>query len=205
MIENYCEGTVMNKHYKLSIKILAACVVLLALPACHKQDSGNPPTATVGIDLDDSVITGKVKAALLANETVKNLDISVSTHQGVVTLTGFVNSKSQIDIGMDLARGVQGVTTVENQLTVKGALNTVGANIDDNLITTQVKAKLFDDDMTKSFDIAVTTRNGEVQLTGLVDNEYQALHSAHLAQGIDGVKSVLNHMTVKGQSTIAAQ
>ena len=59
--------------------------------------------------MGDTVITGKVKAALLADSNVKGTDISVETNQGDVTLSGTVASQAQIDDALRIARGIDGV------------------------------------------------------------------------------------------------
>lgn len=71
---------------------------------------------TVGEVLDDSAITTKVKAALLAEKDVKSLDIEVKTFNGVVQLSGFVISEWQIAKAGQIASSVSGVKSVRNDL-----------------------------------------------------------------------------------------
>jgi len=72
-----------------------------------------------GQAIDDAAITTSIKAKYLADDTLKGLDISVETQQGVVTLTGSVQSDSAKELATTIAQGVDGVTSVNNQLTVK--------------------------------------------------------------------------------------
>jgi len=74
---------------------------------------------TMGARLDDGITTTKVKAALLADSAVKGTAIEVETQNGIVQLSGFVDSQSQIDRAVQLAQGVQGVQKVDNGLSVK--------------------------------------------------------------------------------------
>ncbi len=74
---------------------------------------------TVGNTVDDSIITGKVKTALLADAQVKSLDISVVTRKDEVQLSGYVDNQAQITRAMDVARGVDGVRRVNNEMSVK--------------------------------------------------------------------------------------
>ncbi|MGA8004596.1 MAG: BON domain-containing protein [Burkholderiales bacterium] len=76
-------------------------------------------TTTVGTEIDDSVITTKVKAALLADPDIKSFDIAVETHKGEVQLSGFVNSQEQIDQAIEIAKKVEGVTNVGNGMSIK--------------------------------------------------------------------------------------
>ena len=73
---------------------------------------------SVGAEIDDGVITTKVKSALLADDTVKGLDINVDTAQGVVRLSGAVDSQTQVDMATQIAKGVEGVKDVQSELTV---------------------------------------------------------------------------------------
>jgi osmotically-inducible protein OsmY len=71
---------------------------------------------TGGEVIDDSSITTKVKSALLAEKDVNSFDIKVKTHGGVVQLSGFVDSKWQIDKAVQVASAVTGVQKVQNDL-----------------------------------------------------------------------------------------
>jgi hyperosmotically inducible protein len=78
-----------------------------------------PATTTVGTEIDDSVITTKVKSALLADPDIKSFDIAVETRKGEVQLSGFVDSQEQIDQAIALAQKVDGVTSVNNAMSIK--------------------------------------------------------------------------------------
>ena len=69
--------------------------------------------------LDDSVITTKVKAAILGEKTLSVAEINVETFKGVVQLSGFVSSLSDMDTAVRLARSVTGVTSVRNVMRLK--------------------------------------------------------------------------------------
>lgn len=89
--------------------------VLTALTAC----SGTPTRESTGQYLDDSVITTKVKAAFVEDKAVNALDIKVVTFKGTVQLSGFANNPQEIDRAVALARNVQGVTSVKNDIRLK--------------------------------------------------------------------------------------
>lgn len=69
--------------------------------------------------VDDSVITGKVKAAILEEPSLKSTEINVETFKGVVQLSGFVSSQSKINTAMATAEHVKGVTSVKNDMRLK--------------------------------------------------------------------------------------
>jgi osmotically-inducible protein OsmY len=86
-------------------------------PSPSTQDEGMGEAT--GQYMDDAAITTKVKAALLANTTLKSLGISVETTEGVVHLTGDVSSNAQKSEAERVAKSVKGVKSVDNRLTVK--------------------------------------------------------------------------------------
>jgi hyperosmotically inducible periplasmic protein len=69
--------------------------------------------------LDDSVITARVKAALLKDPVVSAFAVSVETHKGVVLLSGFVRNDNQARRAAEIASNVQGVVTVKNALAIR--------------------------------------------------------------------------------------
>lgn len=83
---------------------------------------GCSPTPTqqgTGEYIDDSVITTKVKAAILEDPLTKVLEIKVKTFKGEVQLSGFVSSREAMNRAVELARGVKGVTSVKNDMQLK--------------------------------------------------------------------------------------
>ena len=70
--------------------------------------------------VDDSVITAKVKTAVFEDASLKSAEINVETHKGIVQLSGFVRSRADINRAVQVARGVKGVTSVKNDMIVKG-------------------------------------------------------------------------------------
>lgn len=78
-----------------------------------------PKNRTVGVVIDDSVITTKAKAAIFNTPDLKTLQISVETHQGEVTLTGMVDSDAAKMKAEEVVKNVDGVTAVTNNLQVK--------------------------------------------------------------------------------------
>lgn len=75
--------------------------------------------AKAGVAIADTEITAKVKAAIFAEPGLKTLQISVDTVQGVVTLSGSVDTRSISNRAKELAGAVAGVKDVENRLVVK--------------------------------------------------------------------------------------
>ena len=182
----------------------AALAGLIFIAGCNKPPEATgtpPPGTTVGTEIDDSVVTGRVKSALLADPDVKSFDFKVETRKGEVQLSGFADNQAQIDRATAVTRAVAGVTTIENNVSLKGAATTVGNKLDDGIVTTQVRAALLADASVRSSDIAVVTRKGEVQLSGFVDNLTQIDRAIEITRAVAGVKSVENNVNVKGAAT----
>lgn len=178
---------------------LAGLLVIFAA-GCNKPVDTNgtaPATTTVGMEIDDSVLTASVKSALLADPDVKSVDFKVETRKGEVLLSGFVDSQAQIDRANAVAKGISGVKNVLNNATIKESTITVGNTVDDGVVTSRVKAALLGDESTKSRDIAIVTRKGEVQLSGFVDNQQQIDRAIEITRGIEGVSGVSNEMSIK--------
>jgi osmotically-inducible protein OsmY len=103
------------KFLKTLSAVCMAAVVAVAVSACA-------PTAKsegTGGYIDDTVITTKVKSALLADKTIKSTEISVETFKGRVQLSGFVSSSADANRAVQTAHGVAGVKAVENDMRVK--------------------------------------------------------------------------------------
>lgn len=146
-----------------------------------------PSTTTVGTKFDDAVVTASVKSALLSDADIKSFDFKVETRKGVVMLSGFVDNQVQLDRANLLAKGVAGVTSVQNNVTLKSGSTTVGNKVDDTIVTGKVKAALIADEAIKSTDIAVVTRKGEVQLSGFVNSQTQIDRALMIAKAVEGV------------------
>jgi osmotically-inducible protein OsmY len=97
------------------VSTLVAALMLTAVVGCAstaKQES-------TGQYIDDSVITAAVKAAILKEPSLKVAEINVETFKGAVQLSGFVRSADNIVTAMDVARGINGVTSVKNDMRLK--------------------------------------------------------------------------------------
>ncbi len=98
---------------RFSALFLAVMLVSLLGCASTAQKEGT------GEYVDDSVITTKVKAAIFNEPSLKVAEINVETFKGVVQLSGFVSSRADINKAVEVARGVEGVKSVKNDMRVK--------------------------------------------------------------------------------------
>jgi len=105
--------TPMLSRRLLLSSFAVASVALLA--AC----AGSPRTESTGEYVEDSVITTRVKAAILAEPSLRSMEINVETFKGRVQLSGFVNSQADIDRTVAMVRGMSGVSSVKNDMRLK--------------------------------------------------------------------------------------
>jgi hyperosmotically inducible protein len=169
--------------------------VALGLAACSQTRTQK----TAGETIDDGVTTAKVKAALINDPVTKARQIDVEVYRGVVELGGFVATEEEKERATEVARSVNGVKDVKNNLQVRQqvAERTAGDVVDDNVITARVKAALVQEPATKARQINVETRQGVVLLSGFVDSEEEKERAEEVARTVSGVKSVENGLEIK--------
>jgi hyperosmotically inducible protein len=189
----------MNHQARPLLRAIAvgAAIAALALAGCNQPDTPASARESVGTHLDDAVITTKVKTALLTDPQGHGGNASVETHKGDVLLSGFVDSQAQADHAVELAKAVDGVTSVQNKLIVKDGKSTAGNVLDDSVVTVKVKSALVADESTRGSNIAVTTNKGVVQLGGFVDSADQQARATSVARTVEGVQSVVNDTSIK--------
>lgn len=110
----------MKTSLKFSkIASLLALTGALAFGGLLGGCAATPTRDSTGQYVDDTVITTKIKSALLGDEVVKSFAVSVETVKGVVQLSGFVNTPKQKEAAGADAWSVTGVKAVKNNLIVK--------------------------------------------------------------------------------------
>jgi hyperosmotically inducible protein len=152
---------------------------------------------SAGEQIDDTVVTAQVKAALIGDPVTKARNIDVEVFKGRVQLNGFVDSAAERSQAATVAGRVSGVSAVDNNLKLKVAERTAGTVIDDATISGTVKGKLAEDNRTKAHQINVETRNGVVLLGGFVSSAAERSAATEIAGTVAGVKSVDNKIALK--------
>jgi len=192
--------TTQHTHGNAAMAKALAGILAISLAACGKSPDESRPVAqssTMGDVIDNTVVTARIKSALMANPQINSYDFKVETRNGEVLLSGFVDTQEQLGLAMDTVRKVDGVGSIQNNVTIKTTSATAGNKVDDGVITARVKAALLADPSVHSLDIRVVTRIDEVQLSGFVDSQAQIDRAMALAKAIPGVKHVANEMAIK--------
>lgn len=103
------------KNFKRFLSAFVAVLTLMAVVGC----ASTPRRAGTGEYVDDAIITTKVKAMLFDEPGLRSAQVNVETFKGVVQLSGFVSSQTDINRAVGIARAVGGVKSVKNDMHLK--------------------------------------------------------------------------------------
>jgi len=152
---------------------------------------------TASIEMSDSWITLKTKLALLADERVSSLDVSVKTQKGVITLRGKVENEGARHAAEEIALNIKGQKKVVNQLTVvpKAARKVVDRQ--DDQIVKDVEKGIKNDARLKKANIDVRADKGIVTLTGKAPSLETSVRASEVARRVPGVRAVRNEVKLE--------
>ncbi|MDA3947199.1 MAG: BON domain-containing protein [Helicobacteraceae bacterium] len=176
--------------------LIANTVPLFASEAANETMTKSKPT--VGEKLDDAAITTKVKMALLLHNSTSAIRTEVTTTNGVVAISGTAQNSAEKDLVTKLVEDVQGVQSVHNEMKIaKSDAPTVGEKLDDSAVTAKVKMALVLHRSTGALRTSVTTNGGVVTVSGKARNDAEKELVNKVVEDIDGVKRVVNTMTIE--------
>jgi hyperosmotically inducible protein len=149
-------------------------------------------------DVSDTWITSKTKIAMFADDRVKGRQVSVETDKGVVSLRGKVDSAEAKAAAEAVAKGIEGVKSVRNDLQVvpPGEQKAVAAN--DKEIKKSIENRFAADQQLKKID--VRSDDGVVTLTGEAPSIMAAARASEVARNMPAVRTVRNEVTYKERS-----
>jgi len=149
----------------------------------------------------DLWVKHNVESTLELHRSVRDNQVEVSVHDGVVTLEGVAKNKAKKELATAYTEDVDGVVKVENKMTVANAGNETVSNakdyVDDASITAQVMYALATHRSTSVLKTKVETKEGVVTLSGTAKNQAERTLATLLANDINGVESVVNRMTIE--------
>jgi hyperosmotically inducible periplasmic protein len=178
---------------KWSAALVAGLFRATAGQGMAADDKSKSTTEKVKTDVSDSWLTAKTKIALYGDDRVSGTQINVDTKNGVVSLRGTVDSDAAKAAAGEIAKGVDGVKSVRNNLQVVAASSKKAVEAKDDDITKGVKNRLAKDGRLKSVD--VRTDAGVVTLQGKVTSVTDSARASEMARQVPGVRSVKNELT----------
>jgi osmotically-inducible protein OsmY len=171
-----------------------------SLPGVKSVDNQLKIKKEAPAEHSDAWLATKVKTALLFHRNVRATKTDVNVTAGIVILSGEASSLAQKELATEYATDVEGVKGVKNEMTV--AKNpaqpneTISEKIDDASITAQIKSSLMSHRSTSAMKTKVSTADGVVTLSGIAKNDAEKSLVTKLVNDINGVKSVVNNMTI---------
>lgn len=187
------------RPFKLSptTVLVAAAVLGTQLVACGPIIVGSAATAgvvaadrrTTGTFVEDQSIEIKAKKAIEDNIGAANIDVSVTSFDRNVLLTGQAIDEATKAKAEAVAKTIENVHIVTNEITI-GEPNTFTESNNDAYITSKVKARMLKENRFPANYVKVITESGVVYLMGLVTKQ-EAEDAVDIARTTDGVQRVV--------------
>lgn len=154
----------------------------------------------------DAWIDGKAETVLLMNTNLNNFDINTDVKNGKVVLTGKVNSELDKELAEELVLSLDGVTDVDNSLTVlnhsdvenssKDMSDSAESDLTDAKISTVITTRFLFDSEVSGSNIDVDTDNGIVTLNGSVESEAEKQLAIEIAKNAEDVNEVVDKLSI---------
>jgi hyperosmotically inducible periplasmic protein len=145
----------------------------------------------------DAWLTMKTKIALMTADNVSTSDLNVDTVNGAVTLHGKVESAAEKTNAETVAKGIDGVKSVQNLLQVVAPSQEKRTEASDKDVEDRVKAAFMADAVVKDSGISVTSVNkGVVLISGRAKSLEAHLKAVETARGVAGVRRVATQVTM---------
>jgi len=161
----------------------------------------------LGDAMNDTAITARIETLFLVSEHLSPFNINTTTVNGVVTLTGSVADEVQKDLATDLAKSVDGVKDVVNNLTVVGTVvsarpkRTWQDRVNDISLAATVRSNLLYNKELKGLKIGVSAESGNVTLFGVVNTFFEKDRIEQIVMETRGVNKVTNNLTVHSNTS----
>jgi osmotically-inducible protein OsmY len=162
-------------------------------------------------ELSEARQEGSIWTAFALNRHLNPFTIDVDVENGSAKLTGKVETDVERDLAEQIALGIDGVTKVDNQLTLDPAFEakvssepSMSQRFDDATLVATVKSKLLWNSNTEGLDINVDAANGMVSLTGTAPSGEAKDLAGRLAANTNGVREVKNMLSVSATDSSAA-
>jgi osmotically-inducible protein OsmY len=184
------------KSITLPLTLLVSLSITLGgcsnmIGAAHNQPlSEDNHSRTTGSLIDDELIEIKALVNIgKASEELKSANVSVTSYNGIVLLSGQVPSEQAKQQAEQVTHEIRKVRKIHNELTIAGPTSAI-VRSNDSWLTAKIKTKMLAEPMLQSMTIKVVTENGAVYLMGLV-NDAQAKQAVDVSRNTTGVQKVV--------------
>src|SRR6185295_52180 len=177
--------------------ILTLCAALVIGGALTTGSAHAVNNADKNTPITDTRMTAKTKIALFADTRVKGSEIKIETSKGSVIIRGKVDSDVAKQAAEEIAKGIDGVKTVKNELQIVAPAKWEPIEGRDSWITIRVISKIANDYSLQGAGIHAQVNAGVVSLSGEVSSLLISAHASWTVWQVRGVKSVKNDLTVK--------
>lgn len=188
--------TLMKKRFA-PIVFTAMALPVMAAPSSHDGAENSA--------VKDAWLDGKLDTVILLNKHLNPFEINTDVENKIAMISGEVDSEVEKDLVTELAKGIEGIEKVENNLTIdapeekttkdEGAM----ATLKDAAITTAISTKLLLNTEIDSTEIDVTTESKTVMLDGSVESDAERDLVEQIAKNTSAVESVKNNLTIVTQ------
>ncbi len=144
----------------------------------------------------DAWIDGKAETILLMNTNLNSFDINTDVKDGVVILTGKVESDIERELAQELVENLDGVRDVDNELTVLNKDDSFGTAMLDAKVATVIETRYLLDSEVSAMDIDIEAENGVVKLSGMVSTDAEHDLAIAIAENTDDVKRVIDELEI---------
>lgn len=195
----------MHTQFRKSLIASAIAMTLLGSGIANAAD-------TLPQDINEARQETQIWTTYALNPHLRASDLKVSVDNGKATLSGKVEDDVNKDLAKQIALGVSGVTSVDNQIMVQSdyvpvansTARSYGEMIDDASITTAIKSKLLWSKHADGLSTNVDTKLGEVTLTGTADTILARDFAGSMAMNTRGVSEVNNKLVIKAAKPTVA-
>ena len=194
--------------YTKSRKLVLASAITLALASI----SGVAIAGTLSQDVASARQESQIWTTYSLSPYLRANDLKVSVNEGTATLTGTVEENVDKELAKQIALGVDGIKSVDNQIKVEADYvspartsqeRSFGEVVDDATITATVKSKLLWSKNTEGMEMDVDTRMGKVTLHGAAESDAAKELAGRMARNTRGVVAVDNQLVVDESKPIA--
>ncbi len=171
--------------------------LLFSLSCGGSKNTNAPANANTNVEsedygeINDTWIAWKVKMALIADTRTSGFETDVASNDGAVTLSGKVDAPEAKSAADEVAKAIEGVKSVDNQLQVVPEAKRVQVDAKDDKIVEAIEKITGNDPKLQSLTLTADSDNGVVTINGTVDTQEELLAYAQAVRKIPGVKAVI--------------